>query len=872
MNLEETNKPSTQPIGDALGIDAVIMLTWSDWQTEPRSNRYHYATRLAKQVPVLFCQVLGKPGDKLAVTPSGHDNIDIVNFSLPVAEADVQEFRRLLYARGIRKPLIWIYNILNFGLAVKSFPSAPKVFHATEDYFTPTTSMTVDINVMRAAFTDLQEDVDLLVAVSPGVLKSFRRNAQYRGPAIVIENGCDASFFFDIADKFERVDEDPKAAPVAIFQGGINARLDYELLERVIDHLPDWQFRFCGNVVESEAWRRLVAKPNVSYLGVLQPDEIGRAMCAATVGLIPFVADRWIRNSLPLKAFEYVASGLPVVTVPIDALQGRGEVFDIAEGADDFVRAITKAASGRNDPAKRAARRKAATENSYDHRFTVLVDRLQQRMLEEARQSSRRLKVGVLYDVESVRVGTVGEHLEAFDRYSKNEITYIPATRAYWSTLPESEMQFDFSILHVLIVHYSVRLSIDDHIPPAIAEALKAFAGLKVLFIQDEYDNTETARRWMDRIAFDLIYSCVPKDQREIVYPSYRYPASEFRQTLTGYIPEGEGLETFAMAPEDRRVLIGYRGRRLAYVYGDLGQEKHQIGVMVRERAEAAGLDVDIEVDDDKRLYGDSWYAFLGSARATLGTESGANIFDFTGCIARDIEDFTKNHPDADYDEVRSAVLKDHEGTVRMNQVSPKIFEAILLRTALVLFEGNYSGVIEADKHYLALKKDYSNLDAILNKIQDVSLIKAMTERAYRDVILSGRYAYQTFVQGVDEDIANRMLKAPRERPCLVAATILGEDNHHRAAWPLIPSHVSGAGTRAVDSVTAGLVARPVVRVVDLSMRAVLMSAMRRILRFTHRQVVLVFDKNPLIHREVQRVWKGLPDRFRVKVKRALHS
>ena len=37
-------------------FDAIVMLTWSDWFTEPVSNRYHYATRFAKHLPVIFVQ------------------------------------------------------------------------------------------------------------------------------------------------------------------------------------------------------------------------------------------------------------------------------------------------------------------------------------------------------------------------------------------------------------------------------------------------------------------------------------------------------------------------------------------------------------------------------------------------------------------------------------------------------------------------------------------------------------------------------------------------------------------------------------------------------------------------------------------------
>ncbi|MFX6040791.1 hypothetical protein ABTE96_22725, partial [Acinetobacter baumannii] len=69
----------------------------------------------------------------------------------------------------------------------------------------------------------------------------------------------------------------------------------------------------------------------------------------------------------------------------------------------------------------------------------------------------------------------------------------------------------------------------------------------------------------------------------------------------------------------ERGVLIGYRGRQLPHHYGLLGHEKFIIGERVRMEAQKRGLRVDVESDESKRIYG-SWYRFLGSCRATLGT------------------------------------------------------------------------------------------------------------------------------------------------------------------------------------------------------------------------------------------------------------
>jgi hypothetical protein len=56
-----------------------------------------------------------------------------------------------------------------------------------------------------------------------------------------------------------------------------------------------------------------------------------------------------------------------------------------------------------------------------------------------------------------------------------------------------------------------------------------------------------------------------------------------------------------------------------------------------------------------------------------------------------------------------------------------------------VLVEGRYSGVLEPERHYIPLRRDFSNLDEALERLGDVEAVEAMAERAYRDVYLSGR-------------------------------------------------------------------------------------------------------------------------------------
>src|SRR5262249_32567983 len=148
--------------------------------------------------------------------------------------------------------------------------------------------------------------------------------------------------------------------------------------------------------------------------------------------------------------------------------------------------------------------------------------------------------------------------------------------------------------------------------------------------------------------------------------------------------------------------------------YGDLYQEKVTIGRRMKEICTARGLKTDIAWNEGDRIYGDAWFHFLGSCKATLGTESGSNVFDRDGSLALGVQRELLLNPAASYAEIHAKFLKDVDGRIVMNQIAPKMFEAIACRTALVLFEGRYSGVLEPDRHFIALRKDFANVDAVL--------------------------------------------------------------------------------------------------------------------------------------------------------------
>ncbi len=761
-------------------FDAVLMLTFSDWKTEPRSNRYHYATRFAARLPVYFVQPNGR-GDEVTIEPvEGHD-ITLVQVADDYGPAQATRLARAFTSLGIRRPLLWVYNF-GFEHLVRRANARLVIYHATEDYFAEGDSWTIADDSVRAALKRLLPEVDLLVGVSGAVTQSYIRNG-YRGRALTLRNGCDFRFWDASGASAYMLPDDE--ANVALFQGGINARLDYELLSDLADKRSDWQFWFCGQARGAGAeWKALAAKPNVRYYGALNVDGIADLARRARIGLIPFMQDKLIRNSLPLKAYEYVACGLPVVTVPIDELAAQPDLFRTETDADGFAKALDELAPTRTDPQLLTRRRSAASATSYDERFDRLEVAVSELVASRA-QGNGRLNLLIFYDDFSTHIRTIGEHIEAIQKYSRHRVMLMPATGAV-PGFDDREFTPDLSVFDAVLIHYSVRVSLGNHISTSIARAISQYNGPKLLFIQDEYENTETARRWIARLGVTTIFTNVPLDQIDRVYPRARFPRLDFVPTLTGYVPEDHNLDSYALPIAERPTLIGYRGRKLSHQYGQLGYEKFRIGVEVKRLAVERHLPVDIEVADSKRIYGNEWYAFLGSCRATLGSESGANLFDDDGSLKQ----LAAEHAYLPFPEFSRRFLAERDGEVQMAQVSPKIFEAIRLRTALILFEeGRYSGVVTPGLHFIPLKKDFSNIEEVFAKVQDVGYLERLTDRAYHDVIGTGHYSYETFVKGVDAHIDER--SRGRARAKIVSVPVL-------AAWngelpmPLQPELAGG--------------------------------------------------------------------------------
>src|SRR5207245_11074015 len=126
---------------------------------------------------------------------------------------------------------------------------------------------------------------------------------------------------------------------------------------------PYWRFSLIGRV-ESESILPLASLPNVILKGEVPYAELPKRMGDFDVAVIPFLKIPLTLATNPLKLYEYLSLGIPVVSTRLPEIELFEELLYLSECPDEFVRQLEFAVA-QDDPALRARRRAIAECNSW---------------------------------------------------------------------------------------------------------------------------------------------------------------------------------------------------------------------------------------------------------------------------------------------------------------------------------------------------------------------------------------------------------------------------------------------------------------------------------------------------------------------------
>ena len=90
---------------------------------------------------------------------------------------------------------------------------------------------------------------------------------------------------------------------------------------------------------------------------------------------------------------------------------------------------------------------------------------------------------------------------------------------------------------------------------------------------------------------------------------------------------------------------------------------------------------------------------------------------------------------------------------IKLFAISPRHFEAAICKTLQILVEGDYGNAFQPWKHYVPLKRDFSNIKEVLNFLKNEDQCQKIIDFAYNDIVLNKKYTYESFVVTIIENI-----------------------------------------------------------------------------------------------------------------------
>ena len=277
--------------------------------------------------------------------------------------------RNAMKRLGFRDSILWLF-------AYNAAPLIGKLGETLSLYFcNDAFSLLVDSKALQERVAMLERQVveqsDIVFTVSD---KLTEEKSQLHHSVHTIKHGVDYRLFQKTAELHSsaRPSDLPSGKPIIGYSGVIRYMLDLGLIRALADLKPEWDFVLVGPVSESRSEfyaqiEDLKRRSNVHFLGPKRPEELPSYIGQFDVCLLPYVrTEVSTYYASPLKFFEYLAAGKPVVST-VGQQQYDTDVVTNCTSPQEAILAIKKAL-GNNSAALVAKRRAIAADNSWEQR------------------------------------------------------------------------------------------------------------------------------------------------------------------------------------------------------------------------------------------------------------------------------------------------------------------------------------------------------------------------------------------------------------------------------------------------------------------------------------------------------------------------
>jgi GT2 family glycosyltransferase len=216
---------------------------------------------------------------------------------------------------------------------------------------------------------ELIEDCDVLVVTSQKLIEKLGVSREYT----LIQNGCENEYFKHI----KRDNSKPKQT--VGYYGAISDWFDVDVIKESALKYPDVDFHLIGNVycvdkTHEQKIKDLSNLPNIKLIGEVPYKDLHKYLVNFDVGMIPFIPIELIECTNPVKFYEMMSMGMPIITtklIDVDLLNNK-DLFFYSNNKNEFVDNIGCALDGLNNKTIINRRKEYGNNNDWEKRGTQL--------------------------------------------------------------------------------------------------------------------------------------------------------------------------------------------------------------------------------------------------------------------------------------------------------------------------------------------------------------------------------------------------------------------------------------------------------------------------------------------------------------------
>ncbi len=182
----------------------------------------------------------------------------------------------------------------------------------------------------------------------------------------LVPNGCDYEFFSQARDKRLVIPKDIAGIkhPIIGYFGVIATWLDLELIEQLADRYPHCNIVMIGPMYNVE---KVPLRPNIHWLGFKKYEELPSYAQNFDAAIIPFKSSKMVDAVNPIKMWEYMATGMPIVSTDLPEIRKYDDIVYHSRNQEDFINNI-KLALEEDSLFKKERRQGVASRNSWQNR------------------------------------------------------------------------------------------------------------------------------------------------------------------------------------------------------------------------------------------------------------------------------------------------------------------------------------------------------------------------------------------------------------------------------------------------------------------------------------------------------------------------